>query len=139
MDHEDIVNEIFDAADEFREALGVGTIKGFAHGAVRQDIYDKIFLKVKDDPWSTVMMSERERYASTHLWRERVSEFMVNGVYDKTGIPFDDFVKLPTYMVEHIFSTLRQNNAEARKGATTLETELSKQSDILGTHMKDRG
>ena len=138
MDHEDIVSEIFESADRFREALGGGMITGYAQSAIRQDIYDEIFLKVKPDPWSTVMMSDRERYAGTHLWRERISEFMVNDVYGKTGMPFDRFIKQPTFMVEHVFSTLRQNNAEARKGTTTLENEIQKQSDLLGTQMRDR-
>ncbi len=124
----DILGEIFKLSDHYRKALGLKTVSGFTRGAVRQDIYDEMFLETKPDPWSTVLMNERERYAGTHLWRSRASEFMINEVYNKTGYTFSEFLKLPTYMVEHILSTLRQMNKDTRKSAKDIEKELEDQS-----------
>ena len=124
-------------ADNFREALGVKTVSGFARQAVRQDVYDEVFLKVKPDPWSTVLMNEKERYASTHLWYNRTSEFLVNDVANKTGLNMKEFFKLPTFMVEHILSTLRQTNSEATKGAKNLENDLENSTQEF-LQMKNR-
>lgn len=94
-------------------------------------------MKVKSDPWSTILVNERERYSGTHVWRSRASEFMINGVYEKTGLSLTQFLKLPTYMVEHILSTLRQLGKETRSGARDVERDLEKQSEEF-LNMKKR-
>lgn len=132
------MKEIFTATDQIRKALGVRTIEGFTRYAVTQDIYDDVFLKTPEDPWSTVMVNKRERYASTHLWRERSAEFLVNDVFNKTGMSFPEFLKLPTFMVEHILDTLREMNATTRSGANTMEKELEKQVQQEFGHIKPR-
>lgn len=134
----DIVSEIMRVADSYREGLGVKIVSGFARQAIRQDVYDEVFLKVKPDPWSTVLMNERERYASTHLWYSRASEFLVNDVATKTGLNMKEFFKLPTFMVEYILTTLRQANSHAGKDAKTLQKELTKETDEF-LNMKNRG
>ena len=134
----DIVTEIMKVADSYRDALGIKTVSGFTRQAVRQDIYDEVFLKTKPDPWSTVLMNEKERYASTHLWYSRASEFLVNDVATKTGLNMKEFFKLPTFMVEHILSTLRQTNSATSNGAIELEKVLTKESEEF-LQMKNRG
>lgn len=134
----DIVAEIMKVADSYRDALGIKTVSGFTRQAVRQDIYDEVFLKTKPDPWSTVLMNEKERYASTHLWYSRASEFLVNDVATKTGLNMKEFFKLPTFMVEHILSTLRQTNSATSKGAKELEKDLTKETEEF-LQMKNRG
>lgn len=113
-------------ADLMRKGLGTNYIKGFTRDAVRKDIYDQVFLRTPDDPWSTIIMHKEERFASTHLYYERLSEFTVNSVYERTGLNFKEFLDLPTFMVEYIVATLRQANSEARKGTGGLENELKK-------------
>ena len=72
-------------------------------------------------------MNERERYASTHLWRSRIAECMINDVCSKTGYDITEFLNLPTWLVEHILSTLRQTNTDGRRGAKEIEKQLEKE------------
>lgn len=124
---EDVLKTICDKADEYRTALGIGQIDGFLRQAIRNDIYDSIFLKTTEDNWSTIMMHDQERYAETHFLRTRLSEFMINDVATATGMSFPELLQLPTFLVEHILSTLRQTNAGGRVEAKRVEKELAKQ------------
>lgn len=72
-------------------------------------------------------MHKRERYAETHFMRSRTAEFMVNGVYEATGLNLEQFLNQPTYMVEHIISTLRQMSSSTRSDAKAVERELKAQ------------
>ena len=127
-------------ADNYREALGVKTVSGFARQAVRQDVYDEVFLKVKPDPWSTVLMNERERYASTHLLYSRSAEFLLYDGATKTGMSFNEFIKMPTYWVEFMLSTLRQHSKETRHDGKNLQKEIEKMGEQVEgfTNMKPR-
>lgn len=128
LDHDDILKAVCAKADEYRQALGLTTVSGFLRQAIRQDIYDTVFLNTSEDPWSTVLMNKQERYTETHLFRSRMAEYMINGVYEYTGLSFSEFIKLPTYLVEHTFSTLRQMKNETRVDGKKMEKELEKQS-----------
>lgn len=128
LGHDDILKAICKKADEYRQSLGLATISGFLRQGIKQDIYDITFLKTPEDAWSTVLMHKQERYAETHLLRSRTAEFMINNVYEQTGLALTEFLKLPTYMVEHILSTLRQMNSSTRTDGKKLERELEKQS-----------
>lgn len=125
---EDILKAICKKADEYRQMLGVSTISGFLKQAIKNDIYDELFLKVKEDPWSTVMMHPQERYAETHFMRSRASEFFINDGPARTGMGFDDFIQQPTYLVEHWLSTFRQVNASTRTEGKRAEEEIRRQN-----------
>jgi hypothetical protein len=117
------------AADEFRLGLGVSTINGFERAAIRQDVYDQVFLKESDHPYSTIRMSNKERYSSTHLWYSRMAEFMLYNAAEKTGLSFVEFVKMPTWFVENTLSTLRQQSKDTRQGAASLQKDIEKMGD----------
>lgn len=72
-------------------------------------------------------MHKKERYAETHFLRTRASEYMINGVYEATGLNLKEFLEQPTYMVEFIISTLRQLSSSTRSEAKIVEKELKKQ------------
>lgn len=122
-----MLKTICDKADEYRNALGIGQIDGFLRQAIRNDIYDAIFLNTVEDPWSTILMHKQERYAETHFLRSRLSEFMINEAAVATGLSFKEFLELPTFLVEHALSTLRQTSAGGRTEAKKVEKELAKQ------------
>lgn len=128
------------AADEYRESLGVNTIRGFEHGAVRQDVYDQVFLREPEHPYSTIMMSQKERYASTHLLYSRSAEFLLYDGATKTGMSFNEFIKMPTYWVEFMLSTLRQHSKETRHDGKNLQKEIEKMGEQVEgfTNMKQR-
>lgn len=81
-------------------------------------------------------MNKQERYAETHLLRSRTAEFMINNVYESTGMGLNEFLKLPTYMVEHILSTLRQMNSGSRTESKKLEREIERETGFK--NMKTR-
>lgn len=129
------------AADEYRLGLGVGTVNGFERAAVRQDVYDQVFLKEPEHPYSTIRMSDKERYASTHLWYSRMAEFMLYNTAEKTGLSFLEFIKMPTWFVENTLSTLRQQSKDTRQGAASLQKDIEKMGDAAVenfTNMKKR-
>lgn len=130
LSHDDILKAICNKADEYRTALGLNTISGFLKQGIKQDIFDTIFLNTPDDPWSTILMNKQERYAETHLIRSRTAEFMINNVYEYTGLGLDEFLKLPTYLVEHILSTLRQMNSSTRTESKKLEREIERETNF---------
>ena len=128
LTHDDILKAICNKADEYRQALGLTTISGFLRQGIKQDIFDSIFLNTPEDPWSTILMNKQERYAETHLLRSRTAEFMINNVYESTGMGLHEFLKLPTYMVEHILSTLRQMNSGSRAESKKIEREIERET-----------
>ncbi len=103
------------------------TVGGFLRQGIRNDIYDSTFLNIEEDDWSTVLMHKQERFAATHLFRSRTSEFMTNEVFEATGLSLTEFLKLPTYLVEHILSSLRQLKAGTRSKGKQMERELDAQ------------
>lgn len=134
LEHDDILKAICNKADEYRASLGLTTISGFLRQGIKQDIFDSTFLKTPEDPWSTILMNKQERYAETHLLRSRTAEFMINNVYEYTGLGLSEFLKLPTYLVEHILSTLRQMNTSTRTESKKLEREIERETGF--TNMK---
>lgn len=100
------------AADDYRAGLGDYVVTGFSKAAVRQDIYNDVFLEEPDHPYSTVMMSSKERYAGSHLYYKRISDFMLYDVAAKTGLSFKELLELPTYLVEYTLDQLRQQSSE---------------------------
>lgn len=134
LEHDDILKAICNKADEYRTSLGLTTISGFLRQGIKQDIFDSTFLKTPEDPWSTILMNKQERYAETHLLRSRTAEFMINNVYEYTGLGLSEFLKLPTYLVEHILSTLRQMNTSTRTESKKLEREIERETGF--TNMK---
>lgn len=112
-------------ADEFRDLMGVSTIKGFERSALRQDIYDRVFLDEPEHPYSTVMMSKKERFASTHLWYQRLAKFMLYDVGTKTNMSFSEFLKQPTWLVERTFEILANQSKETRRGSNLMQKDLA--------------
>lgn len=125
------------AADDIREALGVSSINGFERAAVRQDIYDQVVLKDPEHPYSTVQMSPKERYAGTHLYYSRTAEFMLYDGATKTGYNLTEFLKLPTFMVENILSTLRQQSKDGRTGVSQMEKDIRKMGQEADQHFSN--
>ena len=101
-------------ADEYRVGLGESTVTGFSKAAIRQDIYRDIFLEEPEDPYGTVKVSPKERYASSHLRYKRLSDFMLYEISSKTGLSFTEFLELPTNIVEFILAQARQESQERR-------------------------
>ena len=83
-------------------------------------------------------MHKQERYANTHLLRSRASEHMTNKVFENTGLDLTAFLKLPTYLVEHILSCLRQTGESTRSDGKKLEKQLEKQDREFSNMKKYR-
>ena len=130
LEHGDILEDIKRVADEYRTGLGQTTVRGLVKAAIRQDIYNDVFLKDPEDPYATVTMSQKERYASTHLHYKRISDFMLYEVHDKTGMDYAKFSTLPTYMVEFILKQLRQASQEQISNSNKAKDKIE---DIAGS------
>lgn len=113
------------AADDYRAGLGDYVVTGFSKAAVRQDIYNDVFLEEPDDPYGTVKMSNKERYAGSHLYYKRISDFMLYDVATKTGLSFKELLELPTYLVEYTLDQLRQQSSESISQGKKTEASMN--------------